>query len=102
MSFIRTRTCFSLIVLASVGLMLYIYGRYPRWEDEVPLFLVLVNAAVNISLLVVGVFRCRDLGWSGWRILALVVPVANLILVLILMFRSSAVASNPATKTPGH
>ncbi|MEH6502145.1 MAG: hypothetical protein V7751_22460, partial [Pseudoalteromonas distincta] len=49
MKFIRTRTCFSLTVLTSVGLMFYIYGRYPGWEDEVPLFLGLANAAANIS-----------------------------------------------------
>jgi len=29
--------------------MFYIYGRYPGWEDEVPLFLGLANAAANIS-----------------------------------------------------
>lgn len=74
--------------------MFYIYGRYPGWEDEVPLFLGLANAAANISLIVVGVFRCRDLGWSGWRVLAFVVPIANLILILILMFRPGAATSN--------
>lgn len=74
--------------------MFYIYGRYPRWEDEVPLFLGLANAAANISVVVVGVFRCRDLGWSGWRVLAFVVPIANLILILILMFRPGAVHSS--------
>lgn len=74
--------------------MFYIYGRYPRWEDEVPLFLGLANAAANISVAVVGVFRCRDLGWSGWRVLAFVVPIANLILILILMFRPGAATSN--------
>jgi uncharacterized membrane protein YhaH (DUF805 family) len=61
--------------------------RYPSLYDEMPVFLLCAGVLANLSFVVAGIFRCKDIGWSGWRVLVFLVPVANLVLVFILMFR---------------
>jgi hypothetical protein len=78
--------------------MFYIYSRHSDFDNEMPLHLGLANVTANLGLIVAGVFRCRDLGWSGWRVIVFAVPIANAILILILMLRRGSAASNNQLK----
>lgn len=58
---------------------------------------VLVLCFPHLALIV---RRFHDFGWSGWALLLLAVPVVNIVMLLMLMFRGSAVAAEPYAAPP--
>lgn len=61
----------------AIGVFLYTMGR-----DE-PALLAWGNAAIIGSLAVLVVYRWRNVGWSGWWLMLMLVPLANLVLLMM-------------------
>ncbi len=104
MNYLYGRTLFISVVAVSIILSIYINIQYLQLDDEVPLYflyLILANVTVTLILIVLAVFRCHALGLSGWRVLALIIPIANIILLFILMFRSNDKLSNKSLNLTG-
>ena len=94
MKYLYGRTLFNLVFAISTLLFLYININYPQTGDDVPLYLWIANVLTTLILIILAVFRCHAIGWSGWRVLAFIVPVANLILLISLMFLATIKPSN--------
>jgi uncharacterized membrane protein YhaH (DUF805 family) len=60
------------------------------------LFLISVGALLVYVFLFIGLPRIRDLGMSGWWLLVFFVPVVNIWLGLILLFRAPSYGSRVA------
>lgn len=71
---------------------LYLMFRDARKEAAVVVSLAFVGSYILLSLSTI--VSCHSLNWSGWRVLALVVPVAGLILVLLLLFLPRPLSSD--------
>lgn len=54
-------------------------GMYP------PTILDILGFALLVIFLVVCVYRCKSLNWSGWRVAALMIPIVGFFLLLFLL-----------------
>ncbi len=59
------------------------------------LFWILVVAIFIYDFLFIALPRIRDLGMSGWWLLTLFVPLVNIFLSLILLFRAPSYVVKP-------
>lgn len=97
LNYLYGRTLFNLIIFISIFLFIYLNINYPQIDDDIPLYLVIVNVLVSLLLIILAVFRCHAIGWSGWRVLAFIVPLANLILLISLMVLATKKPCNDST-----
>ncbi|MBD3648948.1 MAG: DUF805 domain-containing protein [Pseudomonadales bacterium] len=87
--FLSKRSALWIVFLVHTSYLWFTWTIYEQHGREEPVLIVLVGLLLLICFLVVSALRCRELNWSAWRVVALYVPVAGLILLLLLLFRKT-------------
>jgi len=92
-----------LTLLIHIGYVYITWQMYEAENIDPPSYVYLVSFSLLILFVVVSIFRCRSLNWSGWRVLAYLVPIVGIILLLLLLikkpinsnyFKGELIASN--------
>ena len=71
----------------------YILYTYFTWEIyegnniEPPTSIYLMSLILLAVFLLVSAYRCGALGWSGWRVLAIFIPIVGFFLLIFLLFK---------------
>lgn len=94
---------FLLLLLSSLAV-----GGDVNWQHIIgpvgTVVLAIVGIAIDIGAGLVGIFaaiqRFHDLGKSGWRTLLLLIPFANIVFALILLFKKGDPAENQYGPVP--
>ena len=94
MNFLYGRTLFISIFNISILLFVYTNINYPQMEDNVPIYLSLVNVLVSLIFIILAFFRCRAIGWSCWRVFTIILPFVNIVLLFSLMYLATEIPSN--------
>lgn len=87
---------------------MYMLETYIAWEfyeakgNAAPDIIYLFNLFLLVAFIVVSVFRCNALNWSGWRVIALFIPIAGFFLILFLLFKSPAVGNEVSNEIAGN
>ena len=68
--------------------------------DVASVLIVLFWLGANIAFLAVGIRRLHDMDQTGWWILAVLVPIANIILLIALLFVPGTEGENPYGPDP--
>ncbi len=58
---------------------------------------IIASMALSLSL---SVRRAHDIGWSGWMVLLLFIPLVNFVVGLILIFKKGGTGANPYGAEP--
>lgn len=98
-------TCLAFIGIAIV--MNVVTYAFSLFGDAVSALVGILMFALSLAMAVVGlgvsVRRYHDFGWSGWFALLGFVPIVNLVMLIILLFRQGDAAANsfgePLAKT---
>src|SRR5258708_1182063 len=94
---------FLLLILASLAV-----GGDANWQHIIGSFgtvvLAILSTALYIGAVLIGIFaaiqRFHDLGKSGWRTLLLLIPIANIVFGLMLLFKKGNSTDNQYGPVP--
>jgi len=79
--------------------IVYVLYTYLTWQIyeanriEPPAIIYILSLLLLVVFLVVCVFRCKALNWSGWRVMALFIPIVGVFLLVFLLFKKPIVGS---------
>ena len=84
---------FLLVVAQAAGLFAEILLIDPG-DDSALIWFTVFLLIVSVLFIVSVVLNCRRVGWSGWRAIAIAVPIVGLILVAALLFNGNEVVES--------
>jgi uncharacterized membrane protein YhaH (DUF805 family) len=109
----RNRKSYALFILISIPLYIFvailkllvreinkILEIDPSIFTILPIFVSLFSLFLLWSFLFVNSQRFRDMGWSGWWTITLLIPGLNLIILLILLLKPGTPGSNKYGSDP--
>lgn len=98
MNFLYGRTLFISVFVIFIFLNLYTYSNYSQLYD-VPLYLSLSIFLLIFMFIILAVLRCHAIGWSGWRVVTIILPFVKIVLLFSLMYLPSKKPSNKINPT---